>query len=196
MVNCVTKIKIVHFQAFPEFVIYGQKMKLWPTVMTTGNGKLKIANLSAAKVSHTTTENVETLGNDHKWKLFSLIFTMLCCPLEWLVMTENQVQLLSWTCAPPSQRRRCVGWSLSRTAKFHFSKSRYALIKGLFMTTVQCVNYGIIFVENLVFCFDQKLRENKLVTAWIAWMTFSFDEIFREINKTWFSRLCDFGSSI
>ena len=64
--------------------------------MTTGNGKLKIANLSAAKVSHTTTtENVETLGNDHKWKLFSLIFTMLCCPLEGRVMTENQVQLLS-----------------------------------------------------------------------------------------------------
>ena len=59
--------------------------------MTTGNGKLKIANLSAAKVSHTSTENVETLVNDHKWKLFSLIFTMLCCPVEWLVMTENQV---------------------------------------------------------------------------------------------------------
>ena len=157
MVNCVTKIKIVHFQAFPEFVIYGQKMKLWPTVMTTGNGKLKIANLSAAKVSHTSTENVETLGNDHKWKLFSLIFTMLCCPLEWLVMTENQVQLLSWTCAPPSQRRRCVGWSLSRTAKFHFSKSRYALIKGLFMTTVQCVKLRNYFRRKSSFLFWSKI---------------------------------------
>ena len=158
MVNCVTKIKIVHFQACPEFVIYGQKTKLWPTVMTTGNGKLKIANLSAAKVSHTSTENVETLGNDHKWKLFSLIFTMLCCPHEWLVMTENQVRSPCTTIMNP--REEVCGLKQSFTFlkvdTLHLSKG---CLWPLFNSMCQVASFSS-FLKS-----DQKLRENKLVTV-------------------------------